>query len=68
MDGVYLKNQGSVIFGRDIKERGRDLAGGFFREHSMLTDASAGTLLGAVGCYLMGMCLRAVLWQALPSI
>ncbi|MDI6701644.1 hypothetical protein U2150_02015 [Methanothermobacter wolfeii] len=48
--------RGADYIGRDIKERGGDLAGGFFQGNIVCSpDASAGTLLGAVGCYLMGV-------------
>jgi len=48
--------RGADHIGRDIKKRGGDLAGGFFQGNIVCSpDASAGTLLGAIGCYLMGV-------------
>ncbi|MDP3622492.1 MAG: hypothetical protein Q8R66_01025 [Methanobacteriaceae archaeon] len=48
--------KGADVIGRDVKKRGGDLAGGFFQGNIVCSpDASAGTLLGAVGCYLIGI-------------
>lgn len=48
--------RGADYIGRDIEKRGGDLAGGFFQGNIVCSpDASAGTLLGAIGCYLMGV-------------
>jgi len=48
--------KGSEVIGRDVKKRGGDLAGGFFQGNIVCSpDASAGTLLGAVGCYAIGL-------------
>lgn len=48
--------RGADYIGRDIMKRGGDLAGGFFQGNIVCSpDASAGTLLGAIGCYLMGI-------------
>jgi len=48
--------RGADYIGRDIEKRGGDLAGGFFQGNLVCSpDASAGTLLGAIGCYLMGV-------------
>ena len=48
--------KGAEVIGRDVKKRGGDLAGGFFQGNIVCSpDASAGTLLGAVGCYAIGI-------------
>lgn len=48
--------RGADVIGRDVKKRGGDLAGGFFMGNIVCSpDASAGTLLGAVGCFLIGI-------------
>jgi energy-converting hydrogenase A subunit B len=48
--------KGADFIGRAVKKRGGDLAGGFFQGNIVCSpDASAGTLLGAVGCYLIGI-------------
>ncbi len=48
--------KGADVIGRNVKKRGGDLAGGFFQGNIVCSpDASAGTLLGAVGCYLIGI-------------
>lgn len=47
--------KGADVIGRDIKKRGGDLAGGFFQGNIVCSpDASAGTLLAAVGCFAIG--------------
>lgn len=47
--------KGAEVIGRDVHKRGGDLAGGFFQGNIVCSpDASAATLLGAVGCYLIG--------------
>ena len=47
--------KGAEAIGRGIKKRGGDLAGGFFQGNIVCSpDASAGTLLASVGCYLIG--------------
>ncbi len=47
--------RGAEVIGRDIQKRGGDLAGGFFQGNIVCSpDASAGTLLAAIGCYLIG--------------
>ncbi|MGA2677578.1 MAG: hypothetical protein ABSE83_11865 [Methanobacterium sp.] len=47
--------KGADVLGRDIKKRGGDLAGGFFQGNIVCSpDASAGTLLAAIGCYSIG--------------
>ena len=48
--------KGAEVIGRAVKKRGGDLAGGFFQGNIVCSpDASAGTLLGAVGCYAIGI-------------
>lgn len=48
--------RGAEVLGRDIQKRGGDLAGGFFQGNLACSlDASAGTLLAAVGCYAIGI-------------
>ncbi len=48
--------RGADYIGRDIKRRGGDLAGGFFQGNIVCSpDASAGTLLGSICCYLIGV-------------
>ncbi len=48
--------KGADVIGRDVKKRGGDLAGGFFQGNIVCSpDASAGTLLGAIACYLIGI-------------
>lgn len=48
--------KGAEFIGRSVQKRGGDLAGGFFQGNIVCSpDASAGTLLGAVGCYLIGI-------------
>ncbi|MGB9936900.1 MAG: hypothetical protein ACPK7O_04220 [Methanobacterium sp.] len=48
--------KGANVIGRDVKKRGGDLAGGFFQGNIVCSpDASAGTLLGAISCYLIGI-------------
>jgi energy-converting hydrogenase A subunit B len=48
--------KGADFIGRAVQKRGGDLAGGFFQGNIVCSpDASAGTLLGAVGCYLIGI-------------
>lgn len=48
--------KGADVIGHDVKKRGGDLAGGFFMGNIVCSpDASAGTLLGAVGCFLIGI-------------
>jgi energy-converting hydrogenase A subunit B len=48
--------KGADFIGRSVQKRGGDLAGGFFQGNIVCSpDASAGTLLGAVGCYLIGI-------------
>ena len=47
--------KGAEVIGRNIKKRGGDLAGGFFQGNIVCSpDASAGTLLASIGCYLIG--------------
>ncbi len=47
--------KGSKIIGENIKKRNGDLGGGFFQGNIVCSpDASAGTLLAAISCYLMG--------------
>jgi energy-converting hydrogenase A subunit B len=48
--------KGAEFIGRDVQKRGGDLAGGFFQGNILCSpDASAGTLLGSIGCYLIGI-------------
>ncbi|MCL2156763.1 MAG: hypothetical protein FWH54_01935 [Methanobrevibacter sp.] len=48
--------QGADIVGRSIKNRGGDLAGGFFQGNILCSpDASAGTLLASIGVMLIGL-------------
>jgi len=48
--------KGAEVIGRDVKKRGGDLAGGFFQGNIVCSpDASAGTLLGSIGCYAIGI-------------
>lgn len=48
--------KGAEAIGRDIQKRGGDLAGGFFQGNIVCSpDASAGTLLAAVGCFAIGI-------------
>ncbi len=48
--------KGADFIGRSVQKRGGDLAGGFFQGNIVCSpDASAGTLLGAIGCYLIGI-------------
>ena len=48
--------KGAEVIGRAVKKRGGDLAGGFFQGNIVCSpDASAGTLLGAAGCYAIGI-------------
>lgn len=47
--------KGADVIGRSVKERGGDLAGGFFQGNIVCSpDASAGTLLASIGCYAIG--------------
>ena len=47
--------KGAEVIGRDIKNRGGDLAGGFFQGNIVCSpDASAGTLLASIGCFAIG--------------
>jgi energy-converting hydrogenase A subunit B len=48
--------KGAEFIGRDVQKRGGDLAGGFFQGNILCSpDASAGTLLASIGCYLIGI-------------
>lgn len=48
--------KGAEFIGRDVQKRGGNLAGGFFQGNILCSpDASAGTLLGSIGCYLIGI-------------
>lgn len=48
--------KGADVIGRDVKKRGGDLAGGFFQGNIVCSpDASAGTILGAIACYTIGI-------------
>ncbi|GAB6056703.1 hypothetical protein HYG87_01610 [Methanobacterium alkalithermotolerans] len=48
--------KGAEFIGRDVKKRGGDLSGGFFQGNIVCSpDASAGTLLGAICCFLIGI-------------
>ncbi len=48
--------KGAEVIGRDVQSRGGDLAGGFFQGNILCSpDASAGTLLAAIGCYTIGI-------------
>ncbi len=48
--------KGADVIGRDVKKRGGDLSGGFFQGNIVCSpDASAGTLLGAIACYTIGI-------------
>lgn len=48
--------KGASNVGYSIKKRGGDLAGGFFQGNILCSpDASAGTLLAAIGCYVLGV-------------
>ena len=47
--------KGAQIIGESVKKRGGDLSGGFFQGNIVCSpDASAGTLLSAIACCLMG--------------
>lgn len=47
--------KGAEVIGRGIQKRGGDLAGGFFQGNIVCSpDASAGTLLASIGCFLIG--------------
>lgn len=47
--------RGAKLIGESVKKRGGDLSGGFFQGNIVCSpDASAGTLLAAISCYLMG--------------
>lgn len=48
--------EGAKNVGESIKERNGDIAGGFFQGNILCSpDASAGTLLGAIGYMIMGI-------------
>ncbi|MCK9150744.1 hypothetical protein [Methanobacterium alcaliphilum] len=48
--------KGAGYIGKGVQKRGGDLAGGFFQGNIVCSpDASAGTLLAAIGCYLIGI-------------
>ncbi|MEN4006948.1 MAG: hypothetical protein PQ964_06310 [Methanobacteriaceae archaeon] len=48
--------KGAEVIGRGIKKRGGDLSGGFFQGNIVCSpDASAGTILGAISCYTIGI-------------
>lgn len=48
--------KGADIVGHSIKNNGGDLAGGFFQGNILCSpDASAGTLLSAIGFYVLGV-------------
>ena len=48
--------RGASIVGKDIEKRGGDIAGGFFQGNVLCSpDASAGTLLAAIGYLLVGI-------------
>lgn len=47
--------KGAEVIGRSVQKRDGDLSGGFFQGNIVCSpDASAGTLLGAVGCFAIG--------------
>lgn len=47
--------KGAKLIGESVKKRGGDLSGGFFQGNIVCSpDASAGTLLAAISCYVMG--------------
>ena len=47
--------KGAQIIGESVEKRGGDIAGGFFQGNIVCSpDASAGTLLAAISCYVMG--------------
>lgn len=48
--------KGADVIGRSVKKRGGDLSGGFFQGNIVCSpDASAGTILGAIACYTIGI-------------
>ena len=48
--------RGARIVGEDVKRRGGDIAGGFFQGNILCSpDASAGTLMAAIGYLLLGI-------------
>ncbi|WP_409200932.1 hypothetical protein [Methanobrevibacter sp. DSM 116169] len=48
--------QGAKTVGRAVKKRGGDIAGGYFQGNILCSpDASAGTLLSAIGYFLLGI-------------
>jgi len=48
--------EGAEVIGRGVKKRGGDLSGGFFQGNIVCSpDASAGTILGAIACYTIGI-------------
>ncbi|WP_296878763.1 hypothetical protein [uncultured Methanobrevibacter sp.] len=48
--------RGARIVGEDVKRRGGDIAGGFFQGNILCSpDASAGTLIAAIGYLLLGI-------------
>ncbi|MCQ2976798.1 MAG: hypothetical protein MJ232_02180 [archaeon] len=48
--------KGAMNIGQSIKKRGGDLSGGFFQGNILCSpDASAGTLIAAIGVYVLGL-------------
>lgn len=48
--------RGARLIGEDIQKRGGDIAGGFFQGNIVCSpDASAGTLMAAIGYFLLGI-------------
>lgn len=48
--------KGAMNIGQFIKKRGGDLSGGFFQGNILCSpDASAGTLIAAIGVYVLGL-------------
>ena len=48
--------RGARIIGKDVEKRGGDIAGGFFQGNIVCSpDASAGTLIAAIGYLLLGI-------------
>lgn len=48
--------KGADVIGRDVKKRGGNLSGGFFQGNIVCSpDASAGTILGSIACYTIGI-------------